>query len=81
MTKIYVGNVPYRATEEDITALFEQDGREIDDVIIIEDEEEGRPAGFVYVQIEDVLYWETLHIEKNEICFRICQIVLSTGRN
>ncbi|MCK7510141.1 MAG: RNA-binding protein [Desulfobacterales bacterium] len=45
MTTLYVGNLPFSATEAEIRGLFEQHGA-VDAVKIINDRESGRPRGF-----------------------------------
>ena len=49
---IYVGNLPYTATEEDITDLFAAYGP-VDRVKIITDRETGRSKGFGFVTLGD----------------------------
>jgi cold-inducible RNA-binding protein len=48
--KLYIGNLPYSATAEEIRALFEQVG-EIADVAVISDRETGRSKGFGFVEM------------------------------
>jgi RNA recognition motif-containing protein len=48
MTTLYVGNLPFSATETEIRGLFEQHGT-VDSVTIINDRETGRPRGFCFV--------------------------------
>lgn len=50
-TKLYVGNLPFSATEEEVRALFEQDGRQVSEVKLITDRDTGRPRGFGFVQM------------------------------
>ncbi len=50
--KLYVGNLPFSATEEDIRALFEPHGA-LSTVAVITDRETGRPRGFGFVEFED----------------------------
>jgi RNA recognition motif-containing protein len=52
MKRIYVGNLPFRATEDDVRALFEEYG-EVQSVNLISDRETGRPRGFGFVEMED----------------------------
>ncbi len=47
---IYVGNLPYTATEEDVTALFAQYSP-VDRVKIITDRDTGRSKGFAFVTL------------------------------
>ena len=47
--KLYVGNLPYTANEDEIRALFEQNGRSVQEVRLITDRETGRPRGFGFV--------------------------------
>jgi RNA recognition motif-containing protein len=49
---IYVGNLPYTATEEDVTGLFTAYGP-VERVKIITDRETGRSKGFAFVTIGD----------------------------
>ncbi len=50
MTTIYVGNLPFSATDEDVRALFERHGK-VDSVKLINDRETGRPRGFGFVEM------------------------------
>ncbi|MEM7230187.1 MAG: RNA-binding protein [Planctomycetota bacterium] len=50
--KIYVGNLPYSATETEIQELFTQYG-EVQSVSLINDRETGRPRGFGFVEMDD----------------------------
>ena len=50
MTKIYVGNLPFSATENDVRALFEAHGA-VQSVALINDRETGRPRGFGFVEM------------------------------
>ena len=49
---IYVGNLPYTATEEDVSGLFANYGP-VDRVKIITDRETGRSKGFAFVTLGD----------------------------
>ncbi len=49
---IYVGNLPWSATEDEIRAAFEVYG-EVSSVKLIEDRETGRPRGFGFVEMDD----------------------------
>ena len=50
--RIYVGNLPYSATEDEVRDLFSQHG-EIISVAMITDRETGRFRGFCFVEMED----------------------------
>ncbi len=49
---IYVGNLPWSATEEEVRAAFETYGSVVS-VKLIEDRETGRPRGFGFVEMEE----------------------------
>jgi RNA recognition motif-containing protein len=49
---IYVGNLPFRKTEDEIKALFAQYG-EVLSVRLISDRDTGRPRGFGFVEMND----------------------------
>ena len=50
MTKIYVGNLPFTATEQDVKELFGQHGT-VESVALPTDRETGRPRGFGFVEM------------------------------
>lgn len=50
--RLYVGNLPYRMTEDELTAVFAEVG-EVVDVNIIMDRETGRSKGFAFVEMAD----------------------------
>lgn len=50
-TKLYVGNLSFNTTESTLRALFEADGRRVEDVAIVMDRDTGRPRGFAFVQM------------------------------
>ena len=52
MTNIYVGNLSYEATEDDIRAAFEAHG-EVSSVSIIMDKMTGRSRGFGFVEMPE----------------------------
>ncbi len=51
--KLYVGNLPFTTTEEDLRRLFEQHGG-VSSVKVVTDRETGRPRGFAFVEMNDV---------------------------
>lgn len=50
MSKIYVGNLPFTASEADVRALFAQHGT-VESVSLPTDRETGRPRGFGFVEM------------------------------
>lgn len=50
--KLYVGNLPFSATEDDLRGMFEAHGTVLS-VSVITDRETGRPRGFAFVEMED----------------------------
>lgn len=50
MTKIYVGNLPFTATEEQVRELFAAHGT-VESVALPNDRETGRPRGFGFVEM------------------------------
>ncbi|MEW5939253.1 MAG: RNA-binding protein [Chloroflexota bacterium] len=49
-SKLYVGNLPYSATEEELSGLFSQAGA-VTSVAIIKDRDSGRSKGFAFVEM------------------------------
>ncbi len=52
MFNIYVGNLSFEATEDEIRGLFEEHG-EVIKVNLITDRDTGRPRGFGFVEMAD----------------------------
>ena len=50
--KLYVGNLPFSATEEEITQAFGEHGT-VHSVALINDRETGRPRGFGFIEVDD----------------------------
>ena len=50
MKSIYVGNLPFTATEDEVRDLFAAYG-EVDSVRLMSDRETGRPRGFGFVKM------------------------------
>lgn len=50
MSKLYVGNLPFSATEDAVRTLFSQHGT-VDSVAMIMDRDTGRPRGFAFVEM------------------------------
>jgi cold-inducible RNA-binding protein len=51
--KLYVGNLPFQASEEEIQSLFSESGVRADNVSLIRDRFSGQPRGFGFVEIAD----------------------------
>ena len=49
---IYVGNLPWSATEDDVRNAFAAYG-EVTSVKLVQDRETGRPRGFGFVEMDD----------------------------
>ena len=52
MTKLYVGNLPFTATDEAVRALFANHGT-VEKVSLITDRDTGRPRGFGFVEMSN----------------------------
>ena len=50
MSKIYVGNLPFSATDDEIRTLFSQHGT-VESVSLPTDRDTGRPRGFGFVEM------------------------------
>ena len=51
-TKLYVGNLPYEATEADLQTLFETSGP-VASINIVRDRATGQARGFAFVEMND----------------------------
>jgi len=52
MTKLYVGNLPFSATEDAVRTLFASHGT-VEKVSLIADRDTGRPRGFGFVEMSN----------------------------
>jgi len=52
LKKLYVGNLPFTATNDQIEQLFGAHGN-VHSVALINDRETGRPRGFGFVEVDD----------------------------
>ena len=50
-TKIFVGNLPFSSTEDEVRELFEQYGA-VSKVTLVTDRHTGQPRGFGFVEME-----------------------------
>lgn len=50
--KLYVGNLPFSATEDELRDLFERHGS-VDSIKLIMDRDTGRPRGFAFVEMSE----------------------------
>ena len=50
-TKLFVGNIPYATTEEDLRDLFGRSGGKVSSVRIITDFDTGRSKGYAFVEM------------------------------
>ena len=50
-TKLYVGNLPYDSTEDDLRAIFAKAGP-VKAITVVRDRDSGRSRGFAFVEME-----------------------------
>jgi RNA recognition motif-containing protein len=50
-SRLYVGNLSWDTTEDNLRAAFEQGGRGVKEVHIVSDRDTGRPRGFAFVEM------------------------------
>ncbi len=52
MTKLYVGNLPFTATDDGVRALFAAHGT-VEKLSLITDRDTGRPRGFGFIEMSN----------------------------
>ena len=52
MTKLYVGNIPFTATEDTLRTLFASHGT-VEKISLISDRDTGRPRGFGFIEMSN----------------------------
>jgi len=50
LTKLYVGNLPFSATDESVRALFAAHGT-VEKIALVNDRDTGQPRGFGFVEM------------------------------
>jgi cold-inducible RNA-binding protein len=50
-TRLYVGNLSFNATEDDLRALLTEGGRTVKEIHLPTDRETGRPRGFAFADM------------------------------
>ena len=50
--RLYVGNLPYDATEKQVRQVFETADRKVVSIKIVIDKDTGKPRGFAFVDLE-----------------------------
>ena len=53
MKKLYVGNLPFQATEEDVSNWFTQAGVSPANITLVRDRFSGQPRGFGFVEVNN----------------------------
>src|SRR5207244_9019306 len=52
-SRLYVGNLPFDATEKQIRSFVEGEGRMVTSIKIVTDRDTGRSRGFAFVDVEN----------------------------
>lgn len=78
-TKLYVGNLPYGVTEDQLREMFSQVG-EVSDVAVITDRDTGRSKGFGFVEMatdeaaqEAITRYDGFSIENRQMAVNIAR--------
>lgn len=50
-TRLFVGNLSFSVTEDQLRTLFEEGGRQVERINIVVDRDTGRPRGFGFVDM------------------------------
>ena len=80
MKKLYVGNLPYSATEAEIETMFSEYG-ELMSVVLIKDRETGRAKGFGFVEFQNQADAEkALELDGRELDGRALKVNMAKPR-
>ncbi|MDR2578090.1 MAG: RNA-binding protein, partial [Chitinispirillales bacterium] len=64
--KLYIGNLPYRATEEEVRELF-TNYEPIHALTLISDRETGRPRGYGFIELEEPMAVTAMYAMENKM--------------
>jgi len=81
LKKLYVGNLPFQATEEQVTTLFTQTGVTAANVTLVRDRFSGQPRGFGFVEVNSDEEAERRHSGLNGHDFMGRNIVVNEARH
>jgi cold-inducible RNA-binding protein len=79
-TKLFVGNIPYAACEEDLRSLFSRSGGKVESVRIITDFDTGRSKGYAFVEMASPAEAEKAIEELNNFNLNGRSIVVNEAR-
>jgi len=79
MSRIFVGNIPFDATEEELRTLFKELGK-IKQVLIPKDRETGKSRGFAFVEFEDSSQMMEAIARFNNATFKERKITVSEAK-
>ena len=80
MSRIYVGNLPFSATEDEVREMFSQYGS-VESVDLIMDRETGRPRGFGFVEMDEEAAEEAIKaLDNKELGGRELKVNLARPR-
>lgn len=79
MSRIFVGNIPFDATEEELRTLFKELGK-IRQILIPKDRETGKSRGFAFVEFEDSSQMIEAIARFNKATFKERKITVSEAK-
>lgn len=77
--RIFVGNIPYDATEQELREFFQKAGN-ITQVVIPKDRETGKPRGFAFVEFESAAQMQEAVFKLNNALLRDRKIIVSEAK-
>jgi len=72
--RLYVGNLPYNATNPDLKSWFESNGSIVEDAFVVFDRETQRSKGFGFVTVEDSNFQDSLKLNGGDFNGRALRI-------
>ena len=80
-SKLYVGNLPFKTTEEDLTELFSGHGQVVSSKIIT-DRDTGRSKGFAFVEMgsEDEAHTAIENLDGKDFMTRALKVNIAKPR-
>jgi RNA recognition motif-containing protein len=79
--KLYIGNLPYRITEDDLRVLF-SDFKPIHSLMLIADKKTGYPRGYGFIELDDkIAEMATSALHNRMYMGRNIRVGKAVGRN
>jgi RNA recognition motif-containing protein len=77
---LYIGNLPWRCTSDELLAHLRANGDTVDSVLIVTDRVTGRARGFAFATVPDEMAMQNMIVAYNEKEFQGRKLFINEAR-